>query len=75
MGRKLYGNEQQVKTLSDHIGMSLMGIGGFVAILGGLIFLFYSGKSILLIFKSYNEKKRQKGISNLKFFDKYLVSK
>ncbi len=75
MGRKLYGSEQKVKTLSDHIGMSLMGIGGFVAILGGLIFLYFSGKAIIQIFRSYNKDRSVSEISNLKFQEEYSVSK
>ncbi|MFN3604577.1 MAG: hypothetical protein ACK4UJ_07685 [Leptonema sp. (in: bacteria)] len=38
-GRKLYGNEQQVKGLLDYIGLSLVGIGGILAIVAGILFI------------------------------------
>ncbi|MDH5718380.1 MAG: cbb3-type cytochrome c oxidase subunit I [Spirochaetia bacterium] len=39
MGRKVYGSEQKVKGLVDYAGLTMMGLGGFIAIIGGLIFL------------------------------------
>ncbi len=37
--RKVYGAEQHINTLREMIGMGLMGIGGFMAILGGILFM------------------------------------
>lgn len=39
MGRKLYGAEQAARELPATIGLGLMGLGGFVAIAGGILFL------------------------------------
>ncbi|MDH5720425.1 MAG: cbb3-type cytochrome c oxidase subunit I [Spirochaetia bacterium] len=52
MGRKVYGAEQQVRGFWDYLGLSIMGLGGFVAIIGGLIFL-----SVVLaaMWKKYTE--------------------
>lgn len=38
--RKVYGAEQQVRTLGEQIGLGVMGVGGVVAILGGVFFLY-----------------------------------
>ena len=40
MGRKMYGAEQAARGVAETIGLGLMGIGGFVAIGGGILFLF-----------------------------------
>lgn len=39
MARKAYGPEQTVRSLTDWIGLGTMGIGGLVAVAGGLLFL------------------------------------
>ena len=39
MGRKMYGAEQASRGVAETIGLGLIGIGGFVAIAGGLLFL------------------------------------
>ena len=39
MGRKMYGAEQATRGMAETMGLGLMGIGGFVAIAGGLLFL------------------------------------
>jgi len=39
MGRKLYGAEQAARGLAQTIGLFLMGVGGFVSIGGGVLFL------------------------------------
>jgi hypothetical protein len=39
MGRKLYGAEQATRGFAATLGLGLMGVGGFVAIAGGLLFL------------------------------------
>jgi hypothetical protein len=39
MGRKAYGAEQAARGLAETIGLGMMGLGGFVAIAGGLLFL------------------------------------
>jgi cytochrome c oxidase subunit I len=39
MGRKTYGAEQVRRTLAETVGMGVMGLGGLVAILGGVLFL------------------------------------
>jgi hypothetical protein len=40
MGRKLYGAEQHVRSVAESVGLFVMGVGGVVAIVGGLTFLF-----------------------------------
>lgn len=39
MGRKLYGAEQHVRTASESAGLLVMGIGGVIAVVGGVAFL------------------------------------
>jgi hypothetical protein len=38
-GRKVYTGEQHVRTLSEHVGLGIMGLGGLVAAVGGVWFL------------------------------------
>jgi hypothetical protein len=52
MERKVYGAEQAARGVAETIGLGMMGIGGFVSIAGGLLFLggvgaawWYSGKT------------------------------
>jgi cytochrome c oxidase subunit 1 len=40
MGRKIYGQEQQVRGLMDYAGLALVGLGGLIAVIGGVLFLF-----------------------------------
>ena len=39
MARKAYGHEQQARSAAETAGMVVMGLGGLVAIAGGLLFL------------------------------------
>jgi heme/copper-type cytochrome/quinol oxidase subunit 1 len=39
MSRKAYGAEQAVRSTAETAGLAIMGVGGFVAIAGGLLFL------------------------------------
>ena len=39
LGRKQYGSEQNVRSLGEYLGLSVMGLGGVVAVAGGLFFL------------------------------------
>ncbi|MCI0669232.1 MAG: hypothetical protein L0Y64_02100, partial [Myxococcaceae bacterium] len=39
MGRKVYGAEQVRRSLPESLGMGIQGLGGAVAILGGVLFL------------------------------------
>ena len=39
MGRKQYGVEQHVRTLGEYLGLSVMGLGGLIAVAGGIFFL------------------------------------
>jgi hypothetical protein len=39
MGRKMYGAEQATRGVAESAGLAVMGLGGFVAIAGGLLFL------------------------------------
>ncbi len=39
MGRKLYGQEQNVRSLAETAGLAVMGLGGLVAVAAGLLFL------------------------------------
>jgi hypothetical protein len=43
MERKIYGAEQAARGVAETIGLALMGIGGFVSMAGGLLFLFVVG--------------------------------
>lgn len=39
MGRKAYGAEQAARTWAESLGLTVMGLGGFVAAAGGILFL------------------------------------
>lgn len=39
LGRKQYGVEQHVRSLGEYFGLGVMGLGGLVAVAGGLLFL------------------------------------
>ncbi|MBI2814025.1 MAG: hypothetical protein HYX71_07055 [Opitutae bacterium] len=39
LGRKQYGVEQHVRSLGEYLGLSVMGLGGLVAVAGGIFFL------------------------------------
>ncbi len=39
LGRKAYGAEQHVRTLGEYVGLGVMGVGGLIAIAGGLLYL------------------------------------
>lgn len=39
MGRKLYGAEQNARSLAQKLGLGVMGLGGLLAIVAGLLFL------------------------------------
>lgn len=43
MGRKVYGAEQAARSFAETVGLGVMGIGGFVAIAGGVLFLVIAG--------------------------------
>lgn len=48
LGRKAYGAEQHVRTFAEHAGLVVMGLGGLLAVVGGLLYLalvLWSGKS------------------------------
>jgi len=47
MGRKLYGAEQQIRHMGEKIGLIVMGLGGLLAIVGGILFLIIIGKTLL----------------------------
>ena len=39
LGRKQYGVEQHVRTVGEYVGLGVMGLGGILAVAGGLLFL------------------------------------
>lgn len=39
MPRKTYGHEQHVRTLTEYVGLGSMGLGGLIAVAGGVLFL------------------------------------
>jgi cytochrome c oxidase subunit I len=39
LGRKQYGAEQHVRTVGENAGLGVMGLGGLLAVAGGLLFL------------------------------------
>jgi heme/copper-type cytochrome/quinol oxidase subunit 1 len=43
MRRKAYGGEQHIRTVGEWIGLTVMGIGGAVAVMGGVLFLIIVG--------------------------------
>jgi hypothetical protein len=45
MGRKIYGAEQATRGLAETIGLGMMGIGGLVAVAGGVVFLIVIGSA------------------------------
>jgi hypothetical protein len=38
-GRKVYGQEQHIRSALEYLGLGVMGLGGLVAVLGGVLFL------------------------------------
>ncbi len=42
MARKTYGAEQHIRTAAEWVGLTVMGLGGLVAMAGGLVFLVYA---------------------------------
>ena len=46
MARKTYGGEQNLNTTAKFIAMSIMGIGGLVAISGGIAFVVHAMLSL-----------------------------
>ena len=62
MGRKLYGGEQHVRGTLDYIGLGLVGLGGIVAVIGGLIFL---GIVILAVFARVRSLNRASILSEI----------
>lgn len=40
LSRKAYGSEQTVRTMGEYVGLITMGLGGLIAVVGGLWFLF-----------------------------------
>lgn len=43
MGRKIYGAEQAARGTAETLGLGMMGVGGFAAIAGGIMFLGVAG--------------------------------
>lgn len=39
LGRKQYGVEQHVRSVGEYVGLGVMGLGGILAVVGGLLFL------------------------------------
>ena len=39
LGRKQYGTEQHVRSVGEYLGLSVMGLGGLIAVAGGIFFL------------------------------------
>lgn len=39
MSRKVYGAEQHIRTTAEYVGLTVMGLGGLLAIIGGILFL------------------------------------
>lgn len=39
MARKAYGTDQEIRTALEWVGLSVMGIGGLIAVTGGMLFL------------------------------------
>jgi cell division protein FtsX len=39
MSRKAYGAEQAARGFAETVGLAIMGVGGFLAIAGGLLFI------------------------------------
>jgi len=47
MGRKVYGAEQTVLGFWDWLGLAIMGVGGIVAVFGGLLFIIIFVRALL----------------------------
>lgn len=47
MGRKVYGVEQQAHSFAHSVGLSVMGIGGLLAVVSGILFLVYMVRLLL----------------------------
>jgi cytochrome c oxidase subunit I len=47
MGRKMFGQDQSIHTLEAMVGLGLMSIGGLLAMIGGLLFIYIVVKSTI----------------------------
>ena len=56
LGRKVFGREQVLESFHQSLGLSVMGVGGFLAILGGLCYLY-------IVFQALQARKRAEKIS------------
>ncbi len=67
--RKVYGAEQHIRTLKELIGMGLMGVGGFMAITGGVLFIWIVLSSLSPAFSIIINKRRAlwKAIKSIPF--------
>ncbi len=68
--RKVYGAEQQIHTLKEYLGMGLMGLGGVMAIAGGIVFIGIVTTAVLPAVPLFIIKKRRalwKAIKSIPF--------
>lgn len=47
MGRKIAGAEQDIDSTTKFISLGLQGVGGVIAVIGGIIFIYLAGKLLL----------------------------
>lgn len=45
--RKSYGSEQHVRSFAEYVGLSVMGVGGLIALIGGFLFLILAMKAYI----------------------------
>lgn len=56
LGRKAYGAEQHIRSAGELIGLGIMGVGGLIAVVGGLLFLFLMTRAALARISHLNFK-------------------
>jgi len=47
MGRKLYGTEQHIRHTGETVGLVVMGLGGLLAMIGGVLFLYIVARTLM----------------------------
>lgn len=57
MERKVYGAEQNVRTLVEYFGLTLVGVGGFLAVIGGLLYIWF------IVYTLIKERKIQENLT------------
>lgn len=68
LGRKAYGSEQHIRGVEEMIGLIVMGVGGLIAVVGGLWFLFLVLREMFSWLHRQSEKNGSEGRKETSLF-------